>query len=200
MNARSRAPELNTKRRVVVRSTPPASLTNPTISAGDLGGSLECLEAEIKAFFVRGIFFPSGCNYAATGHALEAVFEKRAVMHLKQTFREVDNAISINADEVGIEGRVVDFGEREAVGHDGLAQFLVWIGYDMRRVEQARLWQAGDCASALVGVDDGFAKLRLMKTLFDQPHGIAPVLAVCRESRLVGGAQCWREDDPDVQA
>ena len=49
------------------------------------------------------------------GDPLEADFEERAVMDFKQSISDMNPEIDIDADQVGIERRMVDLGEREAI-------------------------------------------------------------------------------------
>ncbi len=51
---------------------------------------------------------------------LEAEFEERAIMDFEQPVRHMDAEIWIDPDQVSIEGRMVDFGERQAVRDDRL--------------------------------------------------------------------------------
>ncbi len=57
----------------------------------------------------------------------------------QEFFRDVEAVIGIDADQVGIEGRVVDLGERDAVGHDRLSVTGVAVGNDVRRIQESCL-------------------------------------------------------------
>jgi hypothetical protein len=48
--------------------------------------------------------------------SLEALFEERAVVKHQQSLRDVDPAVRVDADQVVVEGGVVDLGEIDAVG------------------------------------------------------------------------------------
>jgi hypothetical protein len=52
----------------------------------------------------------------------------------------------------------MDFGQRDAIGHDGLAEPLVLVGDDVGGIEKKRLGQSRQCATAVVGGDDGHAE------------------------------------------
>jgi hypothetical protein len=54
-----------------------------------------------------------------------------------QTIRDVYPKVWFNANEVRIKGGMVDFGQWNAVGYDGLPQPLVRIGNDVRSIEQS---------------------------------------------------------------
>jgi hypothetical protein len=66
---------------------------------------------------------------------LEAQFEKRAVVDIKQPVGDVNTVIGINADQVSVEGCVVNLRQRKSVRDDGLSQLLVRIDDYMRGIE-----------------------------------------------------------------
>ena len=47
--------------------------------------------------------------------------------------------VRIDVDKVGVEGGVMNFGERDAIGHDGLSEPLMLIGNDVSGIEEKRL-------------------------------------------------------------
>ena len=67
--------------------------------------------------------------------------EHRTVALREKTLGDVHAIVRIDADQVGVERGMVDLGQRQAVGHDRLAQQFVPVGNDMRRIEQAMLAQ-----------------------------------------------------------
>jgi hypothetical protein len=79
-----------------------------------------------------------------------------------QPFRDVNAKVGIDAYEVRIECCVVDLGQRNAVGHNGLAQALMAIVDDVSCIEQKRLRQTGQRTAPAVGCDDSVAERRLM--------------------------------------
>ena len=50
---------------------------------------------------------------------LQAVAQHRSVGFVEDRWRDVDDEIRIDADEVAVERRVVELAESEAVRHDG---------------------------------------------------------------------------------
>ena len=46
---------------------------------------------------------------------LQPEFEKRAIMDFEQPIGYVNSVIRVDADQVGVEGHVVDFGQRQAM-------------------------------------------------------------------------------------
>ena len=66
----------------------------------------------------------------------------RTVMLVKQPIRHVQSIIWIDADQVCIERRVMDLGQRQAIRHDRLPKPLVLVRYDVRSVEQSLFGQS----------------------------------------------------------
>jgi hypothetical protein len=62
---------------------------------------------------------------------------------------DVNSVVRINAEYVGIERRVVDAAQGQAVGNLGEAALLP-IGNDMRGVEQLPMAESADTATAIV--------------------------------------------------
>jgi len=60
-------------------------------------------------------------------------------MDFEQTVRDMDAKIRVDADQVSIEGRMVDFGERQTIRDDRLPQLLVRIHDDVSGIEEPRL-------------------------------------------------------------
>jgi hypothetical protein len=67
---------------------------------------------------------------------LQPEFEKRAIVDFEQPVRDMDAEIWVDPDQVGVEGRMMDFRERQPIRHDRLPQLLVCIHDDMSGVEQ----------------------------------------------------------------
>ena len=84
--------------------------------------------------------------------------QHRTVALLEKMPGDMYAIIEIDADQVGIECGVVDLGQRQAVGHDRLAQQFVPVGNDVRRIEQAVFAQSRQGAATAVCGDDGFSK------------------------------------------
>ena len=60
-------------------------------------------------------------------------------MLVEQTVRHVQSIVGIDADQVRIKRRVMDFGERQAILYDRLSKPLVLIGNDVCGVEKSLL-------------------------------------------------------------
>src|SRR5665647_1142423 len=88
--------------------------------------------------------------------------------------------ICINADQVSVESGVMDFRQRDAVRHHWLAKPVVLIGNNVGGVQKQRLRQSRQCASAIIGSDDGLTERRLVQSLLDRAQGITPLERVLR--------------------
>ena len=72
-------------------------------------------------------------------------------MDSEQPIRDMDSVIGVDPDQMNIEGRMVDLGQRQAVRDDRLPKLLVRIHDDVSGIEQPRLGQMGDRASSHIG-------------------------------------------------
>ncbi len=93
-------------------------------------------------------------------------FQHGTVLVVEQSPRYVDTEVGIDADEVLVEGAVVDRAETEPVADDGVAG-LLGVGDDVGCVEQADLLQPADGAAVAVGGQHRTAELRLVDPLLD---------------------------------
>ena len=66
-------------------------------------------------------------------------------MNFEQPVRDMDAEIRVDPDQVGIEGRMVDFCQRQPIRDDRLTQLLVGVHDDVSGIEEPRLGQMGDC-------------------------------------------------------
>ena len=57
----------------------------------------------------------------------------------EQPVGDVDSVIGVDADQMGVEGRMLDFGPRQAIRNDRLPKLLVRIHDNVSRVEQSRI-------------------------------------------------------------
>ena len=101
-----------------------------------------------------------------------AELKKWPIMDLEQALRHMDDAVGADADEVIIEGGVMDLRQSDAVADDRLAKLFITIRDDVRGIEQARFRQLGNGAAAIIGCKHPFAKRDLMEPLLDQPKGV----------------------------
>jgi hypothetical protein len=92
------------------------------------------------------------------GDPFKPEFEKRPIMDFEQPVRDVDAEIWVNPDQVGIERRMMDLGQRQAIRDDRLPQLLIGIHDDVSGTEQTRLGQMGDRTAACVGAQDGISE------------------------------------------
>jgi hypothetical protein len=74
----------------------------------------------------------SGWNDQSTGDRFEALFEKRAIVDFEHPIRDVNSVIGVDADQVSIKGRMMDFRQRQAIRDDRLPQLLNVSGIEHR--------------------------------------------------------------------
>jgi len=105
--------------------------------------------------------------------------------------------IRIDADEMGVEGRVIDFRERNTIRNDWLPEPLIFVSNDMGGIEQQRFRQPGQSAATIVSSDYGLAERRLVQPLLDGAQGVTPF------ERGLPRGQCsligWGERHPRFQ-
>ena len=101
--------------------------------------------------------------------------EQRSIALIHESGCDVEPIVRVDADQVCIEGCMVNLREWNAVWNHGLPQFLVAIGDYMRRIQQHRLRQTLQGAPSGIGTDYGLAERGLVQALFDGTHGIAPL-------------------------
>ena len=83
----------------------------------------------------------------------------------EQTLCNMQSEVWVDSDEMSVEGRVVDFRERDAVADHRLTKQIVSIFDDVSGVEKHGLGETGKSTPASVGANNSFSKGRLMKTL-----------------------------------
>jgi hypothetical protein len=71
---------------------------------------LELLEPSRQSIPIRAIFTASRQLDQLPDDPLKAEFEKRAVMDFEQPIRDVNSVIKVDADQVGVEGGMMDIG------------------------------------------------------------------------------------------
>src|ERR1700730_574239 len=96
---------------------------------------LESLEPQCEPIPVRAILRP---RWQMDGLAIEPLqrLQHRPVALAQQPFGDVQAVIRVDADKVRIEGSVMNFRERNAVGNDRLAEQLMPVRDDMSCIEQ----------------------------------------------------------------
>jgi hypothetical protein len=119
--------------RLVYTTRTNRALVNP------LRCSLEFLEPDRQPISIRTILTPPWQLDHLPGDPLQPEFEKRAVMDFGQPVGDMNSVIGVDADQVGIEGRMVDLGQRQPIRDNRLAKLLVRVHDDVSGIEQPRL-------------------------------------------------------------
>ena len=104
---------------------------------------------------------------------LEAVNQHRAVGVVENVLTNFDDAVGSDADQVLVEGRVMEPAQSNAVRHGRLAE-RVGVGQDVRGLDQLHALETTDRAVMLVGADYPFAECCLMKALSKEPRRVPP--------------------------
>jgi hypothetical protein len=92
-----------------------------TVRSAELCGFLELLEPNRQPITIGTVLIPPRPADHLTDDPFEPEFEKRGIMGFEQPIRDVDAEIGVDADQIGTEGRMVDFGEPQAIGDDRLS-------------------------------------------------------------------------------
>ena len=70
----------------------------------------------------------------------------------------MQSIVGIDTDQMGIEGGMMNFGQRQAIRDDGLPQPLIPVGNNVRGVEQPLFRQSGQGATPVIGRYNGFSE------------------------------------------
>ena len=81
-----------------------------------------------------------------------------------------------------VEGGVVYFRKRNSIRDHWLTKPIVFIGNDVRSVEQQRLGKARKRTASIVSCYYRLSKCCLMQPLLDRAQRVSPLQAVCRGS------------------
>ena len=73
-----------------------------------LSGPFELLEPERQSVAIRTILTPPQQLDHLPGDSFQPEFEKRAIMDFEQPVRDVNSVIRVDADQVGLKGRMMD--------------------------------------------------------------------------------------------
>lgn len=92
--------------------------------------------------------------------------EHRAVFIVEESARYVNPKPRVDADEILIEGAMVDGAEAETVAHEWLAE-RIGVADDVRGIEKPYLAEPADSAPIAVGRQDRTPELRLVDALLD---------------------------------
>jgi len=79
-------------------------------------------------------------------------------MEFEQPVGKVDAEIGIDTAQMGIEGSMMDLGQRQTIRDDRLPKLLDSIRDDVSGIEQPRLGEMGDRTAASVGAQDGISE------------------------------------------
>ena len=104
----------------------------------ELCGSPELLEPERQPIPIGSILKTSWSVDQCSGDPLQPEFEKRAIVDFEQPVRDMDAEIGIDADQVGVEGRVMELRQRQAIRDHWLPKLLVRVHNDVSGIEQPR--------------------------------------------------------------
>ena len=108
------------------------------------------------------------------GHAvqrLDAVHQRWPVLFSQQIGAHLHDVVGSNAEEVAVEGGVMELAQRQPV-RDGWFS-LVGVGHDVRGVEQLRVPETAEGALAPVGVEDALPKRALVEALPDRGRALS---------------------------
>jgi hypothetical protein len=89
---------------------------------------------------------------AATSQLLQG-FKHRAIAPGQQSLGNMNSVIGVDANQVGVERRVMNLGKWNAVRDDRLAERFVLVGDDVCGIQQQWLWQASHGTTPVVGGD-----------------------------------------------
>ena len=139
-------------------------------AAPPLRGPPELLESRREPVAVGAkLRAPRGPDQAS-GTGLQALLEQGTVVEHQEPLRDVHPTVGVDADQVVVEGGVVDLRQRDAIGDDRLAEQLVRVGDDVGGVEEVIVGQVADRAPVIVGGEHQVPEGGLMQPLFDQPE------------------------------
>jgi hypothetical protein len=100
-----------------------------------LSSLLEFLEPSRQSVPIGAILIPPRQLDHLSNDPFQTEFQERPVMEIEKSVRNVDTEIGVDPDQVNIEGRMVDFRQRQAIRDDRLPQLLVRIHDDMSSIE-----------------------------------------------------------------
>jgi hypothetical protein len=116
---------------------------------------------------------------------LDRVHQRWTVALLKDVWSNLDHVVRTKAEELPVEGAVMQGAEREAVADEWLSSGL-GIGNDVGRVEQLLMTEAAEGALPLIGLKHPLTKGPLVQTAPNDRGDVAPARAV---RVLVGDAR-----------
>lgn len=94
------------------------------------------------------------------------MLEHRPVVFLQYVAADLYDAIPLNADEVAVEGTVMDLAQGKTIGDKRLTPFDA-VRDDVRSVQQLAMAQPAERALLVVGMQDPLAKVTLVHPHLD---------------------------------
>lgn len=155
----------------------------------------EHLIALFKARRIRLLFpGPRDHDEVLPVQILQPVAEHRAVLLLEDVVPDLDHQVRPDAEDVPIEGGVVDLAQRNPIGDHRVAVRMP-IREDVRGLEQFDVPQPANRAALTVGPEDAGTKLLLMHPPLGEHRD---VLAANRRGRLGHPGLEWDDRPPVV--
>ena len=103
------------------------------------GRAPEGLKTQIESIAVRLVLGTSRIENAYAAGGLASELEEGTVVDVEEPVRDMDDAIGVDAEQIAVEGGVVDLGQRQTIRDDRVTQFLIGIANNVGGVEKARL-------------------------------------------------------------
>jgi len=132
------------------------------ISSQQLSRFPELLKPDGEALPVGVIFPAPRQTYQTPGHGLQPLLQKWAVVQIEKPVGDMDSEVRVDADQLRVEGSVVNLRQRQPICDPRLTHLLVGIGNDMGRVEELRLRQPRDGTAFPVRAQHGVAERHLV--------------------------------------
>ena len=115
------------------------------------GSFPELLEPDRQPVPIWTILVPSRQLDDLPDDLLQAEFEERPIVDFEQPIGDMNSKIGVDADQMGVEGRVMELRQRQAIRDHRLPQLFIRIHNDVGRIEQSRLGYMGDRAPPPIG-------------------------------------------------
>jgi hypothetical protein len=98
-----------------VRVRPIETVLPKNMKGVALDGSFELLKPERQPALVRAILSSPWQLDQSARHCLEPLSKERTIMEFEQPVGDVDTEIRVDPDQLGVEGGMVDLGQRQAM-------------------------------------------------------------------------------------
>ena len=117
-------------------------------------------------------------------HFLESMLQHGTIVFFEHIRTNMDSAICVDAEDVSIEGCVMDPTECQAVGNLREAAFFS-IGNNVCGVQKLPMAKGAHTAATLISSDNKFAKSSLVQADLHGPHRVSAL-------NLKLGRECFR--------